>query len=154
MRKIHIYNTNRFVIISDEDYEWASQHRWTMHPKGYAKRTIPNSGNKKTLMHREIMERKIGRTLSHDEYVDHKNERPLCNLRSNLRILNNSANLHNTTAKGVNNTSGYKGVSRHINGKWRARLTAHGHEHCSYHDTRAEASKAYKAMLKQYYPAL
>jgi hypothetical protein len=47
------------------------------------------------------------------------------------------------------NTSGYKGVSRHVNGLWRARIVINGKEYTTYHKTRAEASKAYKEMSRK-----
>lgn len=103
----------------------------------------------------EILERKLGKKLEKGEVCDHKNEKRLCNLRSNLRLLSHADNLHNVKRKAFNNTSGYKGVSKHAQyGLWRARIHIQGKEHVTYHKTRAEASQSYKSMLKKFYPAL
>lgn len=155
MRKIHLFHCNKIATVDDEDFEYLNQFKWYLHKKGYAVRTIPLSGSKKVLMHREIMERKLGRILPSDEVVDHKNEKVIWNIRSNLRLVSNSDNLHNINHRYNHNRSGYRGVSKHkATGKWRARLHVNNHEYCTYHEARADASKAYKQMLQQYYPTL
>lgn len=153
MRRIRLYKCDRYALISDEDYEWAVQYRWTRHHKGYAQRSL--GGGRKALMHREIMERVAGRKLSVKEIIDHKDGNTLRNVRDNIRIVTNSINLHNINHRWAHNKSGYRGVSKHkATGMWRGRLNVNNHEYAKYCKTRAEASKAYKEMLKQYYPAL
>ena len=53
--------------------------------------------------------------------VDHIDGDKLNNRRANLRLCSQADNTRNTRL-GRNNTSGAKGVSLDVNGKWRARI--------------------------------
>lgn len=78
------------VIVDERDYEILSRHEWclqtTLEGGMYASRS---RGEKRTLMHREIME------CSNADYVDHKNGNGLDNRRSNLRVCQQSQNALN-----------------------------------------------------------
>lgn len=93
-------------IVSPEDADLA-QLPWGK-SNSYAMGCRDN-GYKEKLMHRVILERKIGRKLSRWELADHKNNHRWDNRRSNLRLSSNSTNQANRT-RPVDNTSGYKGV--------------------------------------------
>lgn len=65
---------------------------------------------KSLLLHRLIMDAKKG------DIVDHKNHNTLDNRKSNLRITKQNQNTKNRKSKNINNTSGYRNVSKV--GKW------------------------------------
>lgn len=77
-------------------------------------------------MHREILSRKVGRSLSPNEMADHINGSTLDNRRSNLRIATNAQNQMNKGAQ-PNTSSGLKGVHWFSpRNKWRALITVDG----------------------------
>lgn len=110
------------VLVDQGDYKWLSQWTWWFTTDGYAYRQDNlkehvSSGRPKrrhALMHRAILQPKAG------EIVDHINRNKLDNRRSNLRIVGNSVNMHNTDLRSTN-TSGHKGVSWNARRqRWRA----------------------------------
>ena len=125
-----------FALVSDVDYDKASQYRWFLNSGGYAVRIIHYRGangnrtTKTVYMHRFIME------APDNLVVDHKNHDRLDNRRTNLRICTVSENQLNNRAKGYcwDNTSRRWRVTVKENGKYRYR---------SY-DTEDEAKKAVK----------
>lgn len=73
--------------------------------------------------HRLKIEKKIGRLLTKEEIVDHKNGVKNDNRLSNLRICTRKENARNSKIKSINNKSGYKGVSWDTNRKkWQASI--------------------------------
>jgi len=128
---------NKFVIVSEEDFEYLSQFNWCY--KDYARRNI--------LMHRGIAER-MGLDLSNE--IDHINGDKLDNRRENLRSATRSQNMMNS-GKPKNNTSGHKGVSWHRN-KWEARIIINGKKkHLGCFEDKEEAAKAYKEAAEKYF---
>lgn len=93
----------------------------------YAKRNLTREGKPYTSqMHREILERTLGRPLDKGEVCDHINHNGLDNRRENLRVASTSENSCNRL-KTKANTSGYKGVTwRKDISKWQAQITVHG----------------------------
>jgi len=89
------------------------------------------------------LHRLIAGAVEKDQKVDHINGNTLDNRRSNLRICSNSENLRNR-GKNINNTSGYKGVSKRRN-KWAAQVK-HNYKtiFLGLFDTPEEAHEAYK----------
>lgn len=104
----------KIAIVDDEDYEWLSQYKWCYQTRGYACRRIHGTG-KLISMHKEIMD------VPENMEIDHENRNKLDNRRSNLRVSTHTENNYNKSIQS-NNTSGYKGVSPHIDGKWRATI--------------------------------
>lgn len=103
-------------FVDDEDYEILNKYKWRQDKWGHA-RSSPrkNSLSNACLMHRVIMKARKG------QEIDHANGNKLDNRKNNLRFCSKSDNQRN---KGLqsNNTSGYKGVTKNPNGKWRAQI--------------------------------
>ncbi len=144
---------NQVALIDDIDadlayFKWHASFR-----KNYSSGMFVAQRNRKTengsrctdLMHRVILSRIIGYELDRNDFVDHINNNPLDNRRSNLRIATNSENQSNRERLNTNNFSGFRGVSWHkLNSKWQARIR---HQRkfiqLGYFDTPESAARAY-----------
>lgn len=112
---------NQIVLLDAEDYIWASKLEWRIDTGGYVARWVEK---KVIFLHREILQKKLGRQLSLDEFTDHKNGNKLDNRRSNLRPATRSQNQANS--KRINK-SGFRGVKKNDRGtKWRAVIEQNG----------------------------
>lgn len=101
--RVYLSNTDKFVIIDNEDYELVKNYSWRLSSRGYAERGVRRSGvYKKIFMHRVIAKTPA------ELFTDHINEDKLDNRKSNLRWATKSINGNNRTQK--NNKSGYRGV--------------------------------------------
>src|ERR1700744_1157255 len=98
------------ALIDDADYALVSKHTW----KAIGK-TLKYARSGNLSMHRVIMDAPA------DMVVDHINGRTLDNRRSNLRICTRVENMRNQRLA-KNNTTGYKGVSLHKAGRYRASI--------------------------------
>jgi hypothetical protein len=111
------------AIVDDIDGE-LSALKW--HPTigrqtTYAQRR-PRFGENAIPLHRVVLERVLGRTLSKDEFADHINHNGLDNRRENLRLATRTENMRNKR-RPRNNTSGYKGVCwDKKNSKWQVHI--------------------------------
>lgn len=104
-----------FAMVDDEVFDYLSQWKWNIIPKGYAIRTDRSSGRKRTVyMHREIANvlgiEKLGLQ------IDHIDGNKLNNTRSNLRPATNQLNQANVGLQ-KNNTTGFKGVTKRTKGR-------------------------------------
>ncbi len=106
-----------FAVIDQIDARLA-RYKWSLN-KGYAVR----GGKTTTSLHREVLSLKSG-----DPPVDHIDGDKLNCRRSNLRVVSHAVNMRNraSAARGDNRSSGFLGVSRHVSGKFRARIGVDG----------------------------
>ena len=90
--------------------------------------------------------------LNNEKYVvDHINHNVVDNTRKNLRICSRKQNSYNTSLS-KNNTSGFNGVSKMKNGKYRAYINQDYRQiHLGFYDTAEDAKKARdKASIEKY----
>lgn len=112
----------------------------------YAFRTIKrNRVSKSYTLHRMIMEKILGRSLLSSEFVDHLDNNPLNNTRSNLRLATPSENTKNSRLRKTSK-SGFKGVTWHKRSrKWQAVICNQGKDYyLGLFITPEEAHEAYK----------
>lgn len=146
MAEIHL-TKNLIAIVDDIDTDLAA-YKW--HAVGEdnvfyaAKRLGGVGGGKIVRMHRVILERKIERPLETTEYCDHINGNTLDNRRDNLRLATSQQNRFNIR-KHKNNTTGFKGVRKTWNNRYRAVIVKNGISHSlGVFDSPEEAHEAYK----------
>lgn len=126
MRRIKLQNTSSlYACVDDDDFQLLKRYKWHL-DGGYASFTahVPGTGEKvvkSVNMHRLIM-----MVVSPREVVDHIDGNPLNNTRANLRVVTQQQNTWNSRIR-RDNTSGYKGVSKHTDGKWCAYVAADRH---------------------------
>lgn len=136
----------KVAIVDDEDFENVSRYKWhTMRVLGlfYAGRS--GGGYRKVLLHRFILGLSSG-----DDHVDHKDGDGLNCMRSNLRRATKIQNGQNRS-KPINNTTGYKGVSRRGK-RWCARITINRElKSLGGYATPEEAARAYDEAAKKYH---
>lgn len=138
------------ALVDDDDYEWLSAFKWQAHKEGYAARAtqhpVDPAKKRTVLMHREI----LGLGFADPREVDHRDNNPGNNQRSNLRIATRSENNSNRSI-GKRNKSGFKGVYRSGN-KWKAGISKDGkNRHLGSFDTPEEAHNAYRNAAKELY---
>jgi hypothetical protein len=141
---VHIKIKDRVCTVDLEDLELVGEHRWHLDSKRYATTVVMECGKRCDYsMHRLL----LGFPNLH---VDHADQNPLNNCRSNLRLATYSQNLANrSTFK--NNTSGFKGVcwSKKAN-KWMSQIQHQNHNYyLGLFDTPELAHEAYKAKAEE-----
>lgn len=118
------------ALIDDEDSEFASIPWYAHKGKGdyyYAahRYSLGDGSRERDWLHREVMEKVIGRRLEKGELPDHINGNKLDNRRSNLRLATRSENEANKPYS--RGRSKYKGVSwRKDRDRWRATIQVDG----------------------------
>jgi len=138
----------QFVMVDDDMFEDLNQHNWCAHWYHNCFRAVRNvkiDGKWITLlMYRAILNAKKGET------IDHIDNNPLNNQRSNLRFCSPSQNQHNSKVRSDNKT-GYKGVCTH--GKsFRAKIYFNGKViYLGTRSTPEEAYELYKEASKKYH---
>lgn len=127
-------------IIDSADLPLIEATAWTLDPRGYAVGRPAGHDNAITL-HRVLiygLNEKGGTT-------DHINRDQLDNRRSNLRKCKQGQNSRNTNLS-KNNTSGFKGVIKTPEGRWKAAIWNNYKKiHIGHYDTKREAAAAYNA---------
>lgn len=123
-KEIKLTNSDRVVLVDDEDYERLSKYKWRLETHGYVVRGRLKSDDKRhpsnIRLHREIFGL-FKRNGTWDITVDHKNQDKLDNRKENLRTCSNSQNLYNKgkeSRKKEDSHSIYKGVIKHKSGKF------------------------------------
>lgn len=154
---VEIRLTKGYVALVDQGDADLATMRWQVNinrgyicAQGYTLGS--RSERKKQLMHRVILARMLGRSLSPGEFVDHIDMNALNNIRSNLRLATQAQNERNRR-KHRDNTSGYKGVGWHkYHKKWSAQIGVDGKVvYLGYFDTAELAYAAYCAAAKKYH---
>lgn len=137
---VELYVSGWLCYLSDEDSDLLNR-KWFRNSHGYAiaERTL-------TAMHRQIMERMIGREIAANECVDHINGDTLDNRRDNLRLATSALNQFNRGLP-AHNTTGAKGVYRNSAGNlrpWQAAITINRRKrYLGSYATFEEAARAY-----------
>lgn len=139
------------AMVSDIDYPIVNKYVWYYQSRshregrasllGYAARSFKG---KTFRMQNQIMQPKKG------EIVDHINGNSLDNRRENLRICTIAENNRNAPLR-KDSKSGYKGVTKHVTGSWRARVQVNGKNKAIYTKTKEMAAFAYNVMALHYY---
>ena len=112
----------QIALVDDEDFEEINQHSW-YYGNGYALRAIVRKGIRETIwMHHVVKPPETGKQ------TDHINGDGLDNRKVNLRSCSCAENQHNSR-KRVDNTSGYKGITKRPYDKWEAKIQAKGKRH-------------------------
>jgi len=115
------------ALVDNIDYEYLSQFNWYANWNRNCFRAMRHTpqvnGKRKILFIHTAVAERMG---IDSRMIDHKDQNPLNNRRSNLRVATNSQNLHNCGAPS-NNTTGVKGVHFHkSSGKYQAEITVKG----------------------------
>ena len=139
------------AAVSDRDYAYVRQFKWSLHSKGYAHRTAVGSNGRPhcILLHRVVAAR-AGRNTSWQ--IDHIDQNKLNCQRGNLRQATNSQNLANR-GRQRNNTSGCKGVTwDKAKRRWVATIQVAGKQiFLGRFTAKREAYKAYCAAVRKYF---
>lgn len=101
-----------YTAIVDQIDADLAKFKWHVRTQSYyaARGVGPRNDHHKIYMHRAILERMLGRSLSDGETVDHINGDVRDNRRSNLRLATHQQNSRNQRRNKANKT-GVKGVS-------------------------------------------
>lgn len=134
-----------WALVDDQDYDRVNSLKWYPNKRGnitYAYRATRKCPHHH--MHRFILKIKKSKLQ-----VDHIDGNGLNNVRSNLRLATREQNSWNS-GKQKNNTTGYRGVSKHSSGLYRARTsTMRTTVLLGYFKTPLEASLAYEKFVKK-----
>ena len=134
MKQIKLSNSNKVVLVDDEDFERLSKFTWKL-ADNCVQRSHRRYGKKNVSLASEVMHRL-------ETMFDHKNRDSLDNQKQNLREATYSQNAMNRT-KQQHCTSAYKGVSKFRN-KWKAKIGINGKQiYLGIFNTEVEAAKAY-----------
>lgn len=105
------------VVVDEADLDLVAPYRWHVHANGYVSARPRRAGVRSRIyLHRLILDPGPGLT------VDHINRDKLDNRRANLRPATHTQQKANQPLR-PDNTTGYRGVSRHAGGGWRAQIT-------------------------------
>lgn len=130
------------AFVDEEDSDLLERARFSRLRKGGVYLAVSHR-KRGFFIHRLIAERKLGRSLTSKEHVDHIDGNTMNNTRVNLRLSTSSQNQCNR-GKSKRNTTGYKGVT-YRNRKWIAQIGLNGKVYyLGVFDSPEEAHEAYK----------
>ena len=125
----------RLAFVSLQDVERVGRYFWHLDTAGYPATAVDG---RKTRLHVFLL----------GAGVDHRDGDKLNNRRENLRKCSPAQNAWNSSRRGTNR-SGFKGVDLYRDGRWRARIRAHGKvTFLGYFETAKEAARAYDAAAR------
>lgn len=125
-------NEHLRILVDPEDKHWLDEYSFWLVSNGYP---ATNIDGVQVYLHKLIM--------PHDGPVDHINGDILDCRKINLRRTNNKKNCWNQKVS-IDSTTGYKGVTLHTSGKYRARIMVHDIRfHIGMFTTAKEAAIAY-----------
>ncbi|MFA5783851.1 MAG: HNH endonuclease [Phycisphaerae bacterium] len=157
-RRITLVNSKRHAIVDPADYYPLSKHIWLAYNRNGSYTILRFSDRKACFapftMHRAVMQIKLesqNQTLPPDLVIDHINNNPHDNRRSNLRMATIAQNNKNKRSSG--GVSKYKGVVYRAHKKlWIARITVNGkRKYIKSCKSEIDAAKAYDLAAKKYY---
>lgn len=140
---VYANNTGEPFLFDREDYMLIKGLSWVEDSYGYLVGAVKRG--KLVKAHRVVMGEP-------ECIVDHKDRNKKNNLKSNLRLVDFKTNSRNSKLQ-VNNTTGYKGVTKASRGnKYYATITVNGKsKHIGSYETAEEAAKNYDRMAVFYH---
>lgn len=149
VRCLRIKNSNRFLVIDDEDFELVNGRSWGLHSTRFTEITAWVKERQKVLsVHRLVM----NDPSTEDKLeIDHANRDVHDNRKKNLRLATHSQNNANKVKYLHDASSKYKGVTWHkANGYWQAQLKTRGiNYYLGKFETEVEAALAYDRKAKE-----
>lgn len=131
------------ILIADAtDADKLKQHSWCVSKTGYP---VSNINGKVTKLHRYLLDLTDSNTI-----VDHINGNRLDNRQENLRICTQGENSRNLKLS-KSNRSGYTGISKTENGRYRVRIMLNRKEISHRCDTLGEAIELRKKLEEIYH---
>jgi len=157
-RRIPLINSKKYAIVDPIDYYPLSNHIWLAYKRkgSYQVLRFTEEGGffGPVSMHRYVMQLKLNsqnQTLPSDLVIDHINNIPHDNRRSNLRLATTTENSRNKRSRG--GVSKYKGVVYRAHKKlWVARISVNRKRiYIKSCKSEIDAAKAYDEAAKKYY---
>src|SRR5664280_1351792 len=106
----------QITYVDDEDYALLMKHSWAFNGRYAMRSAWTGKGYKTIYMHREILKPQKG------FFTDHVNGDGLLNVRRNLRVCTRRLNQHNSRKPNRYSKSVFKGVGKHNQTSWKARI--------------------------------
>lgn len=145
MRKVKTTTNNKYIIIDDKDFRRVSKYKWYF-PKGRTRYVRTEINNQMVYLHHFLFGKPPVGMVS-----DHKNGDVLDNRKENIRFCTQAQNRQNSKLN-KRNTSGYKGVSKRKNGKWKVEISVNGKRlYLGSYENIIEAAYVYNEAAQKYY---
>ncbi len=137
-----VLRDGKFFVFDKQDFDLIKGFSWSM-SNGYARTWKKEYGYIK--LHRLLL------GANDMRFVDHINGKRWDNRRCNLRFADTTQNAQNQGLR-KNNRSGYKGVYKHANGKYHARISVNKrHLSLGYYSDALQAARAYDSAAYFYF---